>query len=223
MTLVTSQLPAAVLLDMDGTLIDSEPYWMTAETELVESFGGVWTHEDAMGQVGSGLFDSAHVFQDRGVDLPAAEIIGRLTSRVVAQLSDSVPWRPGARELVAALAEAAVPTAIVTMSMRTMADPIARLLGIDHVVSGDDVDNEKPHPEPYLRGAELLGVAAIDCVAIEDSRPGLASAVASGAAVIGVPAHIPLEPSPDYTLWPTLEGKTLDDIAAVFSAQRLAS
>ena len=87
-------------------------------------------------------------------------------------------------------------------------------------VGGDDVTKGKPHPEPYLRGASLLGVDAAHCIAIEDSTTGLASAVASGAVTIGVPAHIHLPPSTDYTLWPTLAGRSVADLRAHFAAAR---
>ncbi|HUG50003.1 MAG TPA: HAD family hydrolase, partial [Terrimesophilobacter sp.] len=76
------------------------------------------------------------------------------------------------------------------------------------------------HPEPYLRGAQLLEVAAEDCVAIEDSRPGLESATAAGAVCIGVPLHVALPDDSPYTLWHTLAGKGLADLAEVFRSAR---
>jgi HAD superfamily hydrolase (TIGR01509 family) len=218
---VTSQLPAAVLWDMDGTLVDTEPYWFAAESELVSSFGGTWTLEDGMQLVGNGLWHSATVLRRSGVDLPEGEIIDRLTERVLAQAKAAVPWRAGALELVLALREAGVPTALVTMSMRALAEHIAQAVGrplFDVIVTGEDVLEPKPHPEPYLLAARLLDVDAKDCVAIEDSVPGLASATAAGAAVIGVPAHIDLPASTSYTLWPTLAGRTVDDVVALLAS-----
>ena len=143
---------------MDGTLVDTERYWMAAEEELVESFGGRWTHEDALGLVGSGLWESARVFQAAGVDLDADTIVARLTARVQEQLAEhGVPWRPGARELLEALRVASVPTALVTMSVRSMADDVVRAIpfeAFDVIVTGDAVGNAKPHPEPYLTAAD---------------------------------------------------------------------
>ncbi len=218
---MTDLLPAAVLWDMDGTLVDTEPYWMSAETELVESYGGTWTTEDAFTLVGAGLWHSAAVLRSRGVDLSDDGIIQHLTSRVLDQVAVAVPWRPGARELLAGLKEAGIPTALVTMSIRRMADRIASALpagAFDQVVAGDEVEHSKPHPAPYLRGAELLGVDATRCVAIEDSTPGLASAVASGAVSIGVPLHAALEEGMGYTIWPTLEGRTVGDITRLYTS-----
>jgi HAD superfamily hydrolase (TIGR01509 family) len=220
---VTDLLPAAILWDMDGTLVDTEPYWLAAEAELVASYGGTWTHEDGLQLVGAGLGHSASVLQGRGVELTADEIIQLLTDRVLDQIRVSVPWRPGARELLAEVRAAGIPTALVTMSIRRMATHIASLMpevGFDVVVAGDDVTHSKPHPEPYLHAAGLLGVDILECVAIEDSTTGLASAVASGAVPIGVPLHSPLSEGLGYTIWPTLAGRGLADVAALFASQR---
>jgi HAD superfamily hydrolase (TIGR01509 family) len=212
---------------MDGTLVDTERYWMAAEEELVESFGGRWTQEDALGLVGNGLWEAAAVFQAAGVDLDADTIVARLTARVKEQLAEhGVPWRPGARELLQALREASVPTALVTMSIRSMADDIVAAIpftAFDVIVSGDSVENAKPHPEPYLTAAAELGVDIVDCVAIEDSPPGLASAHASGAIALAVPNFIPLDGLSAAALWPTLDGTTVDDIAELLTAREVTA
>jgi HAD superfamily hydrolase (TIGR01509 family) len=207
--------PAAVLWDMDGTLVDTEPYWLNAETELVHAWGGEWTAEDGLALVGSSLERSSLILASRGVQLDPDEIIQLLTDRVISQLGDNVPWRPGARELLVALHDAGVPTALVTMSIRRMADYIAEAAGFpafDVVIAGDEVVNGKPDPEPYLRAAQALGVDPVDCIAVEDSEFGVASAVASGATTVAVPLHVSLPASPAYTLWDSLDGRTLDDL-----------
>ncbi len=206
---------------MDGTLVDTEPYWLDAEADLVASYGGTWTSQDGLTLVGSGLWHSASVLRGRGVDLSDDEIIQRLTDRVLEQVQEHVPWRPGARELLAELKQAGIPTALVTMSIRRMAEHIVSTIefdAFDHIVAGDEVTHSKPHPEPYLRGARLIGVAAADCIAIEDSTTGLASAVASGAVSIGVPMHSPLEHGLGYTVWPTLEGRSVADLSELLSS-----
>lgn len=217
---MTRDLPAAVLWDMDGTLVDSEPYWLEAETALVEAYGGVWTLEDGLQLVGSGLENSALILQSRGVTLSTEEIILHLTDRVRQRVDEAVPWRPGARELLLELREAGVPTALVTMSRRSMALDVAGSLGFtgfDVVVAGDDVEHAKPHPEPYLHAAELLGVDIARCVALEDSEPGVASAVAAGATTFALPLHIPLPPSPAYRLRDTMVGLTLGELAGALT------
>jgi HAD superfamily hydrolase (TIGR01509 family) len=211
----TGTLPAAVLWDMDGTLVDTEPAWLAAEEALVAKAGGVWRHEDSLQLIGQGLSVTAQVMQRRGVDLPEREIIEQLTATVMMQVADNVPWRPGARELLRELRSLGVPTALVTMSIRPLAEQMVAAMGFDafdHIVSGDDVAESKPHPAPYLRAAELLGVRIEDCIAIEDSVPGVESAHASGALVIGVPNMVALSERPGVVLWPTLADRSVADL-----------
>ena len=218
---VTIAIPAAVLWDMDGTIVDTEPYWLASEQSLVESFGGSWTYEDGLRLVGSGLWRSARILQEAGVRLDADEIVRRLTDDVLALIRQSVPWRPGAMELLRSVREAGVPTALVTMSMERMARTIAEAVpfdAFDVVIAGDLVEHSKPHPEAYLTAAERLGVDPGRCIAIEDSAPGLASAVAAGTVAIGVPHIVPLPESTEYVLWQTLEHRTVDDLVRVLSA-----
>lgn len=221
--LIPPSLPAAVLWDMDGTLVDTEPYWMASEAELVASFGGTWTHDDGLMMVGLGLWNAAEILRGRGVDLSHDDIVHRLTTSVQEKLStQGVPWRPGARELLGGLRERGVRTALVTMSVRRMAEQIVGHIpfdAFDAIVSGDEVEQPKPHPQPYLRAAELLGVDPREAVAIEDSLVGLSSAVASGAIAIGVPHIVPLPESDEHTLWETLAGRTAEDVFAVAAAR----
>jgi HAD superfamily hydrolase (TIGR01509 family) len=202
---------------MDGTIVDTEPFWMRAETALVQRFGGSWSPEQALALVGLGLEDSARILQRRGVRLPVPEIIDTLTDDVVRDLAGGLPWRPGALDLLGALRDAGVPTALVTMSVRRMAEAIAAAIpfpAFDAIVSGSDVDRPKPFPDAYEQAAELLGIDPTEAVAIEDSPTGLASAVAAGTTAIGVPHLVPL-PAGTWTLWPTLEGRGLADLEAL--------
>lgn len=208
--------PAAVLWDMDGTLVDTEPYWLQAERELVEASGGSWSDEDGLQLVGSGLERSARILQGRGVRLHVETIVQTLTARVREQIAAAVPWRPGARDLLSEVRRAGVPTALVTMSRRAMALEIVGALGFDGfdiVVAGDDVRHPKPHPEPYLAAAAGLGVAIGECIALEDSVPGVTSALRAGARVIAVPLHVPLPLSPAYRVRDTMIGLRLADLA----------
>lgn len=207
---------------MDGTVVDTEPYWMEAETELVAAHGGVWTHEDGLLLVGNGLWDSAAVLQGRGVALHADAIVAHLTDHVRRLIEErGVPFRPGAQELLHELRQAGVPTALVTMSIRSMAEDIAAGIpfdAFDLIVAGDEVEQPKPHPDPYLRAARALGVDPKDCVAIEDSVTGLASAVAAGTIAVSVPHIVPIPAGPDHTTWDTLAGRTVSDLAALRAA-----
>ncbi|QIK84919.1 HAD family phosphatase [Sanguibacter sp. HDW7] len=196
---------------MDGTIIDTEPYWLAAEAELVAEHGGTWSDAQGLELVGMNLLDSAVALQEHGVSLTRQEIADDLTGRVAALLAARVPWRPGAAELLADLRERGVPCALVTMSYREMVQHLLDALPagtFDVVVTGDEVERGKPDPEPYLRAADLLGVDVARCVAIEDSRPGVASALASGAATIAVRGHVPVAQHPGLSRVRSLE--TLD-------------
>jgi len=204
---------------MDGTIIDSEPYWMLAERELVEQFGATWSEEQAFALVGSGLLNSANMLQSAGVDMPAQEIVHNLSDRVLEQIRESIPWRPGVRELMTQLREAGYPLALVTMSLRENAHAIATAL--DHqlggtvfsaIVSANDVEQPKPNPEAYLLAASLLGVNIHHTVALEDSGYGAASAFSAGALTIGIPLHVEIPRHTVHVLWDSLEGKTLADL-----------
>ncbi|WP_340538452.1 HAD family hydrolase [Nocardioides sp. GXZ039] len=190
--------PAAVLWDMDGTLVDTEPYWIETEFALAERFGGRWSDEQALDLVGRDLLSSGEYIREHmPLDLPPAEIVELLLDGVVARLDENVPWRPGARELLAAIRAAGIPCALVTMSYERFAAPILAHLApgsFQVVVTGDQVTRGKPDPEPYLTAARLLGVDPRDCLAIEDSTPGATSAAAAGCSVLVVPHHVPVPP-----------------------------
>jgi HAD superfamily hydrolase (TIGR01509 family) len=205
--------PAAVLWDMDGTLVDTEPYWIECEHELVAGFGGTWTDADAHSLVGFDLLDAAHELRIRGgVALERVEIVERLLDGVTARVAERLPWRPGARELLAECVTAGIPCALVTMSWRRFADAViaAAPPGSFAVsVTGDEVSAGKPDPEPYLAAAAALGVDPADCVAIEDSPTGVASALAAGCATLGVPHVVGLAATNGLTLVDSLVGVDL--------------
>jgi len=196
--------PAAVLFDMDGTLVDTEPYWIECEYELVERFGDSWDDEKAHALVGSDLRDAALVLQERGgVRLEIDDIVNRLLDGVITRMNRSVPWRPGARELLADLNAAGIPCAMVTMSWQRLADAVVSMLPegtFAAVISGDMVSHGKPHPEPYLAGARALRAPARHCVAVEDSPTGIRSAVAARCITFAVPNVLDIAPGEGYTV-----------------------
>lgn len=221
------KLPAAVLWDMDGTLIDSEPYWMAEEHALVESYGGTWTDAHARALVGNPLEVSAQYIIDHSpVEADVTAVVDTLMHGVMGRIRGEVPWRPGALELLTGLHEAGVPSALVTMSWRPLTDLVVSLAppGIfDVVVTGDAVGYGKPHPEPYLTAARLLGVDATSCVAIEDSPAGVASAVAAGVPTIAVPHVVPVPRMAGAVQLPSLRGVRPADLLLAVAAARPAS
>jgi HAD superfamily hydrolase (TIGR01509 family) len=214
-----AHLPEAVLWDMDGTLLDTEPFWMATEFEIVEQHGGLWSDEHAHAIIGFDLLDAARYIAEHGpVPLPPERIVEMLLDGVIARLRHGVPWRPGALELLAELGAAGVRCALVTMSWRRFVEPVLAELPpgtFQVVVTGDEVSRGKPHPEPYLRAAALLGVDPQQAVAIEDSPTGVRSAVTAGCRVLGVPNLRGIESQAGVTVVPSLATVDLEFLATL--------
>jgi HAD superfamily hydrolase (TIGR01509 family) len=221
---MTSQTPAAVLWDMDGTLIDSEPLWVNAEHALLSRFGAHLTAEQERSLIGTGLWDCAELMRSCGVDLSADDIVAELCATVSAQMDGGeLRWRPGARELLANLSKAGVPCALVTMSIHSLAQQVVDLLpagSFQLLVGGDEVALEKPHPEAYLTAAARLGVPIEACLAFEDSVTGLRSASRSGAVTIGIPNLIDLTDAPSHAIIDTLDLLDAGGVSALFDRLR---
>ncbi|WP_313816728.1 HAD family hydrolase [Citricoccus sp.] len=224
-------VPAAVLWDMDGTLVDTEPLWNESQRALVEAAGGRWTAELAHGLVGQALDHGARLLQEAGVTLSVGEIIEHTMTDVVNGVRRSLPWRPGARELLTSLRDAAVPGALVTMSHAPLAAVVAESVpagSLEFLVTGDMVLRGKPDPEPYVTALDVMArrhenLDRSACVAVEDSMPGLLSAAGAGLAVVAVPHVLPLPDDPRWEKWTTLAGRTPRDLATVAARRSAAS
>ncbi len=218
--MTSPSFPAAVLWDMDGTIIDTEPYWMAEETSLVEEAGGTWSHEQGLELVGSDLNRSAQVLLETTPLTGSPQtIVDTLLTRVIERVRTRMPWRPGARELIAELREAGVPMALVTMSWEPLATVLVGAFPegtFDVVVTGDQVADGKPHPAPYLLAAQRLGVDPSDCMAVEDSPTGARSAIASGAATLVVAHMVEVDASLGGARVSTLEGLDIDGLRRLF-------
>jgi HAD superfamily hydrolase (TIGR01509 family) len=210
----------AVLWDMDGTLVDSEPIWARVQIELLTSLGGTWTIDDCIALVGSALPDAVRTWLaalPEGV-ISAEELADRMYSEVIAAVKEEVVFRPGALELLQALRAEHVPCALVSASYQVMIDAVLSHLGpdvFDVVVAGDEVTNGKPHPEPYLTAARHLGVDPADCVVLEDSPGGVAAGTASGAFVVATPQWVTIAPAPRRLVVESLSGLTPDSLRAL--------
>lgn len=193
----------AVLWDMDGLLVDSEPLWTIAETELATRLGRTWTAEVKAAIIGHRL-DTAVPRMLAGLGAPTdgasvAEAAAFLLARMVELFTTSpLPLLPGARSLLAVLAAAGVPCALVSSSFRVLVDAVLASLG-EHpfavTVAGDEVTRGKPDPEPYRVAAARLGVDPACCVVLEDSLSGAVSGVAAGCVTVLIAAAAPATPA----------------------------
>lgn len=212
----TREWPAAALLDMDGLLVDSEPAWTLAETEIVAALGGTFAPEIKAAIVGTRLDVAApRVVRLAGLDVPPSVLAERLLARMVELFAADLPLRPGASQLLERLSADRVPLALVSSSHRVLVDTVLGGLGRHRfaaTVAGDEVTSGKPDPEPYLTAAQHLGVPADACLVLEDAPSGIASGEAAGCLVVGVPDSVPLEATP----WrPVLASLTEFDLPAL--------
>ncbi|MFT4044202.1 MAG: HAD family phosphatase [Gordonia sp. (in: high G+C Gram-positive bacteria)] len=222
-----AELPAAVLWDMDGTLLDSERLWDVAVAELSDRHGFVMTRELRESTLGNSTVDTlTKIYDAAGVadadrDHQADE--RWLLDRVCELFVGNLTWRPGARETLSLIAAQGIPMALVTNTVRELADVALETIGRDvfaATVCGDEVPQGKPAPDPYRQAAALLGVEACDCLAVEDSPTGTASAIAAGCVTLVVPSAVAVPAGPRRVFRDTLQGVTIEELSDAVRAPR---
>ncbi|KUN77126.1 HAD family hydrolase [Streptomyces griseoruber] len=199
----------AVLLDMDGTLVDTEGFWWDVEVEIFAGLGHAlddsWRHV----VVGGPMSRSAgFLIEATGADITLTELSVLLNEGFEDRITRALPLMPGAARLLAELAEHEIPTALVSASHRRIIDRVLTSLGPQHftlTVAGDEVARTKPYPDPYLFAAAGLGVDPARCAVVEDTATGVASAEAAGCHVVAVPSVAPITAAVRRTVVPSLE------------------
>lgn len=195
----------AVLWDLDGTLIDSEPYWHESEITLAQANGGDWNEDLAWQYSGGSLQEVARAMIERGTKLSVQQIADGMVDYVAAREKECVPWVPGVHAALDRLAQAGIPSVLVSNSPRRLVEnvianaPEGTFVGY---ICGDDGHKPKPSPEAYLSAGAMLKVDNMaTCVAFEDSWAGLTSAADSGATTIAQTAFSNLDVSdgPQFT------------------------
>ena len=200
----------AVLLDMDGTLVDTEDFWWEAECSVLADFGHRLGRRDRELVVGGPMTRVVeHLLAVSGAPLTADRLGTMINDRFAALLRGGVPLRPGAAGLLKELRAEGIPTALVSASHRRIIDLVLETLGAENFafsVAGDEVERTKPHPDPYLLAAARLGAEPGRCVVVEDSPTGVRSGEAAGCAVLAVPSVGPIAAAPGRTVLASLEG-----------------
>ncbi|MDX3309442.1 HAD family hydrolase [Streptomyces sp. NPDC054884] len=199
----------AVLLDMDGTLVDTEGFWWDVEVEVFAALGHTlddsWRHVVVGGPMSR---STGFLIEATGADVTVGELTGLLNQGFEDRITRALPLMPGAARLLAELTEHEVPTALVSASHRRIIDRVIASLGVEHFrlsVAGDEVAHTKPHPDPYLLAAAGLGVDPTRCAVVEDTATGVASAEAAGCHVVAVPSVAPIAPAVRRTVVSSLE------------------
>jgi HAD superfamily hydrolase (TIGR01509 family) len=214
----------AVLFDMDGLLVDTEPLWFETEIEVMGRLGASWTKEDQERLLGGSMEHTVGYLLAKATRPAAPAEVARwmLDGMLRRAAAGRVAIRPGARELLGEVAAAGLPHALVTSSEREFTDVVMKSTGLRFAVAvtGDDVARTKPDPEPYLLAAKLLGASPANCVALEDSPNGVTSASSAGCQVIAVPSLLPIPPAPGRLVVPSLRAISLATLRALVALDR---
>ncbi|MFC4336990.1 HAD family hydrolase [Salininema proteolyticum] len=192
-----NDFPEALFWDMDGTLVDTEPLWDDATAAFLADHGVDHSDELRHQMVGApGSVVIPLILQAAGLGPEHADQVrARIKAHVVTAFSAGVPLMPGAVGLLEEADAKGIPQVLVTSTSPDLTDILLESIGrrrFEHIVTPVDVDHPKPHPAPYRKAGELIGVPVTETLAIEDSASGIRSALAAGAGVIAVPSSAPL-------------------------------
>jgi HAD superfamily hydrolase (TIGR01509 family) len=184
--------PAGIVFDNDGLLLDTEPCWTRAQTEVFARHGQTFDLDAKQALVGTAPETAAAVLE-RLLDAPGRghELSEEMYDLALEAIAEGATPRPGAVDLVEHL-RAQVPLAVASNAPRRHLLAGLRRVGLEEAfpvkVTVEDVARPKPSPDLYARACELLGVRPAYVVALEDSPPGAAAARAAGLYVIGIPS-----------------------------------
>jgi HAD superfamily hydrolase (TIGR01509 family) len=212
-----------VLFDMDGLLVDSEPLWFEVESSVMARLGGSWSATDQEQLVGGSLQRTLDYLLAKATRPVDRQIVARWMVDGMVHLitTRTLPVMPGARKLLAEVAGAGLPYALVTSSERAVMEAVLSRLGVSFPVTvcGEDVSKLKPDPEPYLLGTAKLGARPRSCVVLEDSPNGVAAGEAAGCAMVAVPSIVPIPARNGRLVVTSLTELSLDRLRGLIAAR----
>lgn len=210
---------AAVMFDMDGLLVDSEPLWFRAESAVMERLGGSWAAADQHALVGGSMASTVRHLLGRATRPAKPDVVARWLTDAMVELisSQPLPVLPGVARLLAEVRAAGLPYALVTSSEPAVVAAIMTRLDVPFpvVVCGADVARAKPDPQGYRLAAARLRASPGRCIALEDSPNGVAAAEGAGCRVVAVPSVVPVAQQPGRVVLSTLDGVTLAQLQSL--------
>jgi beta-phosphoglucomutase-like phosphatase (HAD superfamily) len=206
----------AILFDMDGLFLDSEPDWHAAETEMMRGYGYDWQPADQLQCLGGPLSRVTEYMSSCLNGEVKAEVLGKtIIDEMKKRLGTATSYMPGSIEFSKLIWQAQIPQALVSASPRTLVDAVVSNLAQNYfkeTVAAGDIERTKPFPDPYLHAAKLLGVDISKCLIFEDSQTGITAATASGAFVVAIPHFIEVTESARLKRIESFVGLTLQDL-----------
>jgi len=209
----------ALLIDMDGTLVETESRWWAAERRVMELHGSTWEEDDQNQAIGGPLFKVVE-YMGAKANVKAEIIFEQIVEEMLNSFSNyKSELLPGWENIFSEAKKHGIKTALVTASNRVLAD--ALLINnsyqnyFDVVITSDDVNETKPHPEPYLTAAKHFGLDVLDCLAFEDSNTGITSSLGAGIPTIAIPDRVLLDSRRGMRIVSGLQGINLNDLKAM--------
>lgn len=206
---------------MDGLSVDTEPMWLQTEVELANEYGADWSLADQAHCLGGPMSKVGIHLADKSNRPDLAEWFSdEMVRRMAQRCSQGVGFMPGVEVLLNEILELGIPVGLVSASPRPIVDAVLNGLGKSYYqfsISASDVSRSKPFPDPYLLAADKLNVDISECIVLEDSATGVASATAAGAYVVAVPHLVPIDVEPRRIVLKTLENVTVALLKDKFS------